>query len=201
MYADLSEGWQLKATYVKFTRHGTGRGERQGRTYNRAHSILIERIVTNAQYGRQDGRRLSGVPLLLLRARITFTIYGVRRRRFLVVDEPGRVQRDHAIVDARLEVRVRIQAVWGDVGGGNAKLDAASARAHIHQGESTENTIFDRRKIDKQSRQRRTSLLPLPKPLMTGPDSLIGNGGSGPPSGPATGSRGPSGRIVSRRAE
>ena len=42
----------------------------------------------------------------------------------------------------------------------------------------------------------RTSLLPLPKPLITGPDSLIGNGDSGPESGPATGSRGPSGRIL-----
>jgi len=31
---------------------------------------------------------------------------------------------------------------------------------------------------------------------MTGPDSLIGNGGSGPLSGPATGSRGPSGRMA-----
>ena len=40
-----------------------------------------------------------------------------------------------------------------------------------------------------------TSLLPLPNPLMTGPDNLMGNGGSGPAFGPATGSRGPSGRI------
>src|SRR2546423_9187347 len=40
-----------------------------------------------------------------------------------------------------------------------------------------------------------TSLLPRPNPLITGPDSLIGKGGSGPESGPATGSRGPSGRI------
>jgi len=41
-----------------------------------------------------------------------------------------------------------------------------------------------------------TSLLPLPNPLMTGPDSRIGNGGSGPLSGPATGSRGLSGLIL-----
>jgi hypothetical protein len=41
-----------------------------------------------------------------------------------------------------------------------------------------------------------TSLLPRPKPLMTGPESLIGKGATGPESGPATGSRGPSGRIV-----
>lgn len=34
-----------------------------------------------------------------------------------------------------------------------------------------------------------TSLLPRPNPLITGPDSLIGKGGSGE-SGPATGSRG-----------
>jgi hypothetical protein len=40
-----------------------------------------------------------------------------------------------------------------------------------------------------------TSLLPLPKPLITGPESLIGNGASGPESGPANGSRAPSGRI------
>lgn len=34
-----------------------------------------------------------------------------------------------------------------------------------------------------------TSLLPRPNPLITGPDSLMGKGGSGE-SGPATGSRG-----------
>ena len=45
-----------------------------------------------------------------------------------------------------------------------------------------------------------TSLLPLPKPLITGPRSLIGNGGSGPDSGPAYGSRGPSGRISRSRS-
>jgi hypothetical protein len=49
---------------------------------------------------------------------------------------------------------------------------------------------------EKQSERSSTSLLPRPNPLMTGPESLIGNGGSGPESGPATGSRGPSGRIV-----
>jgi hypothetical protein len=43
-----------------------------------------------------------------------------------------------------------------------------------------------------------TSLLPRPKPLMTGPERRMGYGGSGPASGPATGSRGPSGRILSR---
>lgn len=43
-----------------------------------------------------------------------------------------------------------------------------------------------------------TSLLPRPNPVMTGPDSLIGKGASGPESGPATGSRGPSGRILSQ---
>lgn len=42
-----------------------------------------------------------------------------------------------------------------------------------------------------------TSLLPLPNPLITGPESRIGNGGSGPVLGPATGSRGPEGRILS----
>lgn len=35
-----------------------------------------------------------------------------------------------------------------------------------------------------------TSLLPRPNPLITGPDKRIGNGASGPASGPATGSRG-----------
>lgn len=44
-----------------------------------------------------------------------------------------------------------------------------------------------------------TSLLPRPKPLMTGPHILIGKGCSGPESGPATGSRGPSGRIARYR--
>lgn len=41
-----------------------------------------------------------------------------------------------------------------------------------------------------------TSLLPLPKPLITFPSSRSGKGGSGPLSGPATGSRGPSGRML-----
>jgi hypothetical protein len=36
----------------------------------------------------------------------------------------------------------------------------------------------------------RTSLLPRPNPLITGPDNRTGKGGSGPASGPATGSRG-----------
>ena len=40
-----------------------------------------------------------------------------------------------------------------------------------------------------------TSLLPRPKPLMTGPRSLSGKGGCGV-SGPAMGSRGPSGRTI-----
>jgi hypothetical protein len=42
----------------------------------------------------------------------------------------------------------------------------------------------------------RTSLLPLPNPLITFPSSLSGKGASGPESGPAVGSRGPSGRMV-----
>jgi len=41
-----------------------------------------------------------------------------------------------------------------------------------------------------------TSLLPLPNPLITLPSSLRGNGASGPLSGPAVESRGPSGRIL-----
>lgn len=41
-----------------------------------------------------------------------------------------------------------------------------------------------------------TSLLPRPKPLTTSPSSLRGNGGSGPFSGPTTGSRGPSGLML-----
>ena len=56
--------------------------------------------------------------------------------------------------------------------------------------------------IDREREREReiidkpTSLLPLPKPLITDPDNLMGNGDSGPPSGPATGSRVPSGRIL-----
>ena len=41
-----------------------------------------------------------------------------------------------------------------------------------------------------------TSLLPLPKPLTTLPFNFSGKGGSGPASGPATGSRGLSGRML-----
>jgi hypothetical protein len=43
---------------------------------------------------------------------------------------------------------------------------------------------------------KHTSLLPLPNPLITLPSSLSGKGASGPESGPAVGSRGPSGRMV-----
>ena len=39
-----------------------------------------------------------------------------------------------------------------------------------------------------------TSLLPLPKPLTTGPDNRIGKGGEGPVDGPATGERARGGR-------
>jgi hypothetical protein len=42
-----------------------------------------------------------------------------------------------------------------------------------------------------------TSLLPRPKPFMTGPRSFSGNGGCGC-SGPAMGSRGPFGRTICR---
>jgi hypothetical protein len=41
-----------------------------------------------------------------------------------------------------------------------------------------------------------TSRLPLPNPLITGPLNLIGNGASGPFSGPAYRSLGPFGLIV-----
>jgi hypothetical protein len=41
-----------------------------------------------------------------------------------------------------------------------------------------------------------TSLLPRPKPLITFPSSLRGNGGSGPLSGPARGSRSPPERMI-----
>lgn len=50
-------------------------------------------------------------------------------------------------------------------------------------------------KNEKRKKKRNTSLLPLPNPLITGPDNRMGYGCSGPASGPATGSRGPSGRI------
>lgn len=43
-----------------------------------------------------------------------------------------------------------------------------------------------------------TSLLPRPKPFMTGPRSFSGNGACGV-SGPAIGSRGPSGRPITMR--
>lgn len=52
--------------------------------------------------------------------------------------------------------------------------------------------IFDKKKKNEQH----TSLLPLPNPLITGPSRRIGKGGSGPLSGPATGSRGVSGRRI-----
>jgi hypothetical protein len=55
------------------------------------------------------------------------------------------------------------------------------------------------KEIDEQYKNGKsihTSLLPRPNPLITLPSSLIGNGVSGPLSGPAVGSRGPSGRIA-----
>lgn len=45
-----------------------------------------------------------------------------------------------------------------------------------------------------------TSLLPLPNPFTTVPFTRSGKGGSGPASGPATGGRGASGRIVFENA-
>ena len=44
-----------------------------------------------------------------------------------------------------------------------------------------------------------TSLLPRPNPLITGPDRRMGYGDDGPESGPVTGSRGVSGRMVVAR--
>lgn len=48
----------------------------------------------------------------------------------------------------------------------------------------------------KRQQIKHTSLLPLPKPFITLPPSLIGKGGSGPASGPAIGSLGPFGFIT-----
>lgn len=45
------------------------------------------------------------------------------------------------------------------------------------------------RKKEKKSGQQLTSLLPRPNPLITGPCNLMGNGDSGPLSGPANCSR------------
>lgn len=52
-------------------------------------------------------------------------------------------------------------------------------------------------RTNEQPKERsHTSLLPLPNPLITLPSSRRGNGASGPLSGPAVGSRGPSGLMI-----
>lgn len=52
-------------------------------------------------------------------------------------------------------------------------------------------------RTNEQPKERsHTSLLPRPNPLITLPSSRRGNGASGPLSGPAVGSRGPSGLMV-----
>lgn len=53
----------------------------------------------------------------------------------------------------------------------------------------------DQRTGQENENLTRTSLLPRPNPLITFPSNLSGKGVSGPLSGPAVGSRGPSGRI------
>jgi hypothetical protein len=85
-----------------------------------------------------------------------------------------------AVVDAGVEVVVAAdgEAGEGDVGGGDAELLFMLVYRLI------------RRSIGEC-----TSLLPRPKPLMTGPRSFSGKGACGV-SGPAMGSRAPLGRTI-----
>jgi hypothetical protein len=88
------------------------------------------------------------------------------------------VEGAEAVVDSGIEVRVPVYAEPGEgnVGCGDAELGVVSLNREVG-GESC------------------TSLLPRPKPLITGPRSLSGKGGCGV-SGPAMGSRGPVGRTM-----
>lgn len=66
-------------------------------TYHRPNGILIKRIIPNTQHGREDGRWFRA------RRAAAVGIFGnLRRRVVLVVDEPRRVERHDAVVDARL---------------------------------------------------------------------------------------------------
>ena len=67
-----------------------------------------------------------------------------------------------------------------DISCGNSKLISKSVHTFYSTGKSC------------------TSALPLPKPFTMSPLSFTGKGASGPDSGPATGSRGPSGRMMAQ---
>lgn len=89
------------------------------------------------------------------------------------------VERAETVVDTAVEVGVPVYAEpgEGDVGCGDAELKGLV-------GEGMSEVVV-----------RSTSLLPRPKPLITGPRSLSGKGACGV-SGPAMGSRGPVGRTI-----
>jgi hypothetical protein len=78
---------------------------------------------------------------------------------------------------------------------GNDSMHPRPADAVLIGGERP-GTGWKPTKAQSNEEQTHTSLLPRPNPLITLPSSLSGNGFSGPLSGPAVGSRGPSGLMV-----
>ena len=72
---------------------------------------------------------------------------------------------------------------------------AAGIALLIGGGRVDEQSQSEEHSSNEKNKQH-TSLLPLPNPLITLPSSLRGNGASGPLSGPAVGSRGPSGLMI-----
>ena len=79
----------------------------------------------------------------------------------------------------------------------HAQIDTMIEQSRmIHRNCKVLRDICDRIELQRNTSHELTSLLPRPNPLMTGPCILTGNGDSGPESGPAKVSRGPSGRIL-----
>jgi hypothetical protein len=111
---------------------------------------------------------------------------GGYRGRGSVLRYCGLIERGEAVVDAGIEILVAadVEASNWYVGGRNAELLGHVEISHLLYGVK-----------DFEEKLLCTSLLPLPKPLMTVPRSFNGKGDCGE-SGPAIGSRGPSGRTI-----
>lgn len=139
-----------------------------GKTYDRLCLILVERVIPDTQHSRQNGRSCC------------------RRGRVLALTllilELGWIKRHNTVVHPDLEIWVLCKSLGGDIGRRDAQLSPL-VPCHFVCGCRCGKMIA-------------TSLLPRPKPLITGPDRRTGYGCSGPLSGPATGSRGPSGRMA-----
>lgn len=137
--------------------------------------ILVERVIPDAQHSGQNRRFCSPCRR------------GRGRALTLLILELGWIKRNNSIVHPHLEIGILFQSLSGDIGRRDAQLSPSvtmSLCTSICLGKMYVGRLIT------------TSLLPRPNPLITGPDRRTGYGGSGPLSGPATGSRGPSGRMA-----